>query len=257
MANLRDLLFGYEDGTAITPGEIMVLNTNYTSVGNGGCCYLWTVPAGKTRAVFEMWSGGGSGAGACCCMQGGGAGGGGYAIKAIDVLPGQNIQICAAGSGCCGSYYTGPQGCPSWVCSQGGGGASTWFTCLSGGYTNDRCVTCRYGNSCYTCCSMCSGCGGRVDAGTGTGANQADMVVCGVGGNGHSTQYCHASFHQYAGNGPMQAGPRIGHAGCCARGGSQDWGIFPGGGGLSAQVYGGPCCCGCPGAGGQIYVLYY
>jgi hypothetical protein len=88
MANLRDLLFGYEDGTAITPGEIMVLNTNYTSVGNGGCCYLWTVPAGKTRAVFEMWSGGGSGAGACCCQMGGGAGSGGYLVKS------------------CGSYYT-------------------------------------------------------------------------------------------------------------------------------------------------------
>ena len=257
MANLRDLLFGYEGGTAITPGEFTVLNTNYESIGNGGCCLLWTVPAGKTRAVFEMWSGGGTGAGGCCCMQGGGAGGGGYAVKAIDVVAGQQIQICAAGSGCCGDYYTSINGCPSWVCSQGGGGAPTWFTCLSGGYTNDRCVTCQLGSNCYTCCTMCSGCGGRVDGGTGQGANQADFVVCGVGGNGHSTQYCHGAFHQFAGNGPMTPGPRIGYPGCYACGAGVSWGIFPGGGGLSSQTYGGGCCCGGPGSGGQVYVLYY
>jgi hypothetical protein len=34
-------------------------------------------------------------------------------------------------------------------------------------------------------------------------------------------------------------------------------GTFPGGGGLSAQVYGGSCCYGGPGAGGLVYVLFY
>lgn len=249
MANLRDLLYGYGDGTVIEPGEFTVLNTNYTSVGNGGCCYLWTVPAGVTRAVFEMWSGGGTGGGGCCCMQGGGAGGGGYSIRAVDVAAGQNIQICAAGTGCCGDYYTSINGCASWVCSQGGGGQSTWLSCLTGGYTNDRCVTCQYGSNCYTCCSMCYCCGGRN--------NCADFVIGGTGGNGHSTQFCHGGFHQYAGNGPMQAGPRLSQNGCCRYGGGAAWGLFPGGGGFSSSTGGGPCCCGGPGAGGLVYVLYY
>ena len=257
MATLRDLLFGYGDSVPIEPGEFTVLNTNYTSVGNGGCCYLWTVPAGASRAVFEMWSGGGSGGGGCCCAQGGGAGSGGYAVKAIDVVPGQQIQICAAGSGCCGDYFTSINGCASWVCSQGGSGAPTWLTCLEGGVTNSRCVTCQYGGGCYTCCSMCV-VGGAVPSGVGTANNnQAQFVVCGVSGNGHSTQYCHGEYHQYAANGAMQASPRIAPGGCCRYGGGDAWGIFPGGGGWSSSTGGGACCCGGPGAGGQVYVLYY
>lgn len=249
MANLRDLLYGYEQGEVIEPGEFTVLNTNYTTVGNGGCCYLWTVPSGAKRAVFEMWSGGGSGGGGCCCMQGGGAGSGGYAIKAMDVFPGQDIQICAAGSGCCGGYYTAIQGCPTWVCSLGGGGSTTWLSCITGGYTNSRCVTCQYGANCYTCCSMCYCCGGI--------SNCADFFSPGTTGNGHSTQFCHGEYHQYAANAPMMPGPRIAPGGCCGIGGGNAWGMFPGGGGWSAAVYGGNCCCGGPGAGGMVYVLYY
>jgi hypothetical protein len=33
-------------------------------------------------------------------------------------------------------------------------------------------------------------------------------------------------------------------------------GMFPGGGGLAAQVHSGVCCCGGWGAGGMVYVLY-
>jgi hypothetical protein len=33
--------------------------------------------------------------------------------------------------------------------------------------------------------------------------------------------------------------------------------LFPGGGGMSAQAYGEVCCCGSPGAGGLVYVVYY
>ena len=62
MSNLRDLLFGYGEGTELTPAEFVVYNTSTQSQGNGGQCCLWTAPAGSSYAVFEMWSGGGSGA---------------------------------------------------------------------------------------------------------------------------------------------------------------------------------------------------
>jgi len=54
-----------------------------------------------------------------------------------------------------------------------------------------------------------------------------------------------------------RGGLRNGPNGCCAWGGSQGFGLFPGGGGMSAQAYGEGCCCGSPGAGGLVYVVYY
>ena len=248
--SLRNYLFGYASGTAITPGEFTVWNTNTQTQSNGGACCLWTVPSGVTCAVFEIWSAGGSGAGSCCCMQGGGAGSGGYAIKACTVAAGQTIQICAAGSGYCTNSNSGDCGCCSWVCSTGGGGQPTWSVIVPGGWAVARALTCYYFSSCYTCCSMCWCCGGI--------ASGADFFVPGTTATGIGSQYCYDQGHQYAANAPMVApGPRIGPNGCCAWGGSNGWGIFPGGGGMSAQLYGGGCCCGGPGAGGMVYVMYY
>jgi hypothetical protein len=249
MASLRDYLYGYEAGSTIVPGEFTVWNTSTTTNSNGGFCCLWTVPTGITKAVFEIWSSGGSGGGACCCMQGGGAGSGGYGIKVCTVAAGQQIRICAAGSNCCGDYYCGATGCPSFVCSLGGGGQGTWLSCVEGGFANSRCVTCFYGSNCYTCCSMCWCCGG-------IGTN-VDYYMPGTNGNGHSSQYCYDQYHQYSGTAYGTPGPRIGPNGCCRSGGSDGFGLFPGGGGLSAQTHSGGCCCGSPGAGGMIYVLYY
>tara|TARA_B110000503_G_C7152005_1_gene415632 strand:- start:2691 stop:2984 length:294 start_codon:yes stop_codon:yes gene_type:complete len=97
---------------------------------------------------------------------------------------------------------------------------------------------------------MCSGCGGT--------SNCADLTICGTTGTGFGTQYCAGAYHQYSANGPMQASPRKAPNGCCSFGGISGWGIFPGGGGWSAQQgSSGGCCLGGPGAGGQVYVLYY
>lgn len=250
MPALRDLLYGYGEGTALVPQDFTVFNTNTTTPSNGGFCCLWTVPAGVTYAVFEMWSGGGSGGNSCCCMMGAGAGAGGYAVKGCTVAAGQQIRICAAGSGCCSDSNGGLTGCATFVCSLGGGGQSTWLSCMPGGFCAYPESRCNFYAGCYHCCSMCSCCGGV--------SNNADFNVTGTSGTIHPTQFCFDEGHQFAGNAPFAApGPRIGPNGCCVWGGSQGFGIFPGGGGLTAQSYGGGCCYGGPGAGGLVYVLYY
>jgi len=71
------------------------------------------------------------------------------------------------------------------------------------------------------------------------------------------SQYCHDRGNQMTTGSYGNPGFRNGPNGCCAWGGSQGFGLFPGGGGMSAQAYGEVCCCGSPGAGGLVYVVYY
>ena len=256
--SLRDYLFGYQAGETIEPNEFMVYNTNTRNWENGGRCCLWTVPAGVSYAVFEIWSGGGSGSGVCCCQQGGGSSSGGYAIKGINVCPGDNIQICAAGSGKCtdpSSEY-GCCGCCSHVCNQGGGGSSTWLARVCGGQAQfGPYRRCFYFQNCYGCCSMCWCCGGRTNG-------TFDFCAPGTHGRAHPTQYCYDQGHSATATAPFTAGGfRIGpggcrswHAGCtCAYGNAP----FPGSGGNSAQQYDSKCCGGEPGGGGLVYVVYY
>ena len=257
MSNLRDLLFGYGEGTELTPAEFVVYNTSTQSQGNGGRCCEWTVPQGASYAVFEMWSGGGSGGGARCCRQGGGSGAGGYMVKGCSVTPGQQFRICAAGSGCCtdSTQSGGLCGCCSFVCSQGGGGAGTWLLNQTGGPCVHVETRCNYFANCYDCCPSCYCCRGRSD---GTSGVSPDIVFGGVTGGAHPTQHCYNDGYQTSASAPFTGGGmRMGYGGCCQAGGSAGWGMFPGGGGLSAQVYGGAWCCGSPGAGGMIYVVYY
>jgi hypothetical protein len=252
MASLRNFLYGYGTAAAIEPADFTVFNTNTQSIYNGGFCCLWTVPAGATCAIFEIWSAGGDGGGACCCMQGGGAGSGGYAIKTCTVSAGQQIRICAASSGCCVQNESGRQGECSFVCSLGGGSGSqsgtTWLANVDGGYGVPRNVRCWYYGGCYTCCSMCWCCG--VSSGV-------DFFSPGTTGTGFGTQHCYDQGHMYAATAPMTTGPRIGPNGCCDWGGSCSNFHFPGGGGHSSQGHSGGCCCGTPGGGGMVYVMYF
>ena len=84
MASLRQFLFGYAEETTV-PQELAVYNTSTTSVNNGGRCCLWTVPAGTSYAIFELWGGGASGDGGCCCQMGYPSTSGSYGQKALDV----------------------------------------------------------------------------------------------------------------------------------------------------------------------------
>lgn len=248
MTTLRDLLPGYAPPTSSPPQDFAVYNTNVDSVSNGGRCCLWTVPAGITYAVFEMWSGGGSGSGGCCCMQGGGAGSGGYAVKGCNVVAGEQIRICAAGSGCCRPSNNGFDGYCTFVCSTGGG-ASTWESKVCGGLEPSITSRCNYFEQCYGCCSSCYCCGGRT--------SNVDFSVAGTQGSANPTQFCFGQGWQQTSDAPMMGGMRHGPGGCCGIGGSALFGNFPGGGGFTAQIYGGNCCCGGPGAGGAVYVVFY
>lgn len=257
MANLRDYLFGYEEGAPIEPGEFSVWN-NSRSSSNGGCCCLWTVPTGKSYAVFEIWSGGGSGAGVCCCQQGPGAGSGGYAIKSVSVNPGDTFTICAASSGRCTdpSWQCGCCGCSSYICSNGGGGSPSWKLCVCGGMNTAYDRRCFFMGNCYDCCSMCFCCLGRY--GTSDGNATPDFHVGGTNGSIHPNQYCFGNGYQVTANAPFTAGGfRAGPGGCRSWHGGCGCGMFPGGGGLSAQKFDNQCCGGEHGGGGMVYVVYY
>ena len=246
---LRDLLFGYEEGTSLVPADFSVFNTSTQSTSNGGQCCLWTVPTGVTHAIFEMWSGGGSGGGGNCCRHGGGAGAGGYGVKSCNVVAGQQIRICAASSGCCSAsgQPSGLCGCCTFVCSLDNG---TWLANICGGVCANVETRCFYYSNCYDCCSQCYCCGGI--------GNNVDFFFPGVNGGAHPTQHCVNDGYQVSANAPNTAGGmRMGYGGCCAVGGGNGFGMFPGGGGLSSQTMGGGCCCGSPGGGGMVYVVYY
>ena len=251
MPNLRDLLFGYEEGTVIEPQDFAVYNTSTTTENSGFCC-LWTVPSGVSYAVFELWSGGGGGGVACCCMNGGGGGGGGYGVFACTVAPGQQIRICAAGTTNCSGNTQGQCGNCSFVCSTGGGGQGTWEKKICGGRYTTVESRCNFFNNCYHCCSMCFCCGGQASGGGWS------FCMPGTTGTAHATQFCQGAGKGYAGTAPFAAGgPHVSCSGSWCAGGSAYKGPFPGGGGLSAGVLEGVCCNGGMGAGGLVYVIYY
>mgnify|MGYP006086709475 FL=1 len=258
MSNLRDFLYGYGAGTAVEPSELLVYNTSTGGRANGGQCCCWIVPAGKTYAVFEMWSGGGSGAGACCCQMGGGAGSGGYAVKSVNVTPGDWFTICAAGSGVCTdpSWKTGCEGCSSYICQNGVSSGTSWKLCLCGGRNANVETRCNYHGNCYSCCSSCYCCGGRV--GCSDSNATPDLHYAGRNGTAHVNQYCYGEGYQHTSAAPMTAGGfRLGPGFCRSWHADCGCGQFPGGGGLTANKYDSQCCGGEAGGGGMIYVMFY
>ena len=88
-----------------------------------GCCCLWTIPSGVTRATFELWGAGGNGHGACSCnrcQHYRGAAGGTYNTKTITVTEGNNYTVCAGGVYPCYSQEcNGCEGCSSYVNGSG------------------------------------------------------------------------------------------------------------------------------------------
>ena len=87
--------------------------------------------------------------------------------------------------------------------------------------------------------------------------NNVDFGIASYTGSSQRSQHCGDRGLQFTPVAPMaQSGPRIGPNGCCTRGGDQ-FGSWPGGGGVHGSAYGGGCCCGSPGAEGAVYVVYY
>lgn len=268
MTQLRDLIYGYESGSTIAPAEFTIENTDYWLPQNGGCCYLWTVPAGKSRMVFEMWSGGASGGASCCCMQGKGGHAGGYAKYTVPITPGESISFCAGGTGCGPTNnICGHCGCLSTACSN----TNNWCACQAGGYCMDRNI-CFLGIQCYSCCATCMCCGGLQ---YNNGGGQLCLLHESHGNSTthQASQFCYDYSHQYMGGSygnPSNQRPQ-GTATCCQSCHGGICGSYssccgaacyqsahkPGGGGMTAWTHGGECRCGVPGAGGMIYVVYW
>jgi len=123
----------------------------------------WTVPAGVTKAVFELWGAGGQGSGSCstsCCMTYVGAQGGYYNNSGtVNVSPGWTYQICAGGSRCCQQCCRcGCHGCRSCVagcnismCAMGGHGGCTCGSWRDYCDSRPQCIICaKSGGGCFT-----------------------------------------------------------------------------------------------------------
>jgi hypothetical protein len=246
MADLRTLLYT-DAGEVVVPDlrEVMIANTS-ESAGNGGACCCWCIPEGTSYIKLQIWGGGGGGAGGCCCMQGRPGGSGAYVQKTLtgsQVVPGTYICICAGGSTSSAPSNDGCVGCHSRAIG------CNISMCARGGYQG--CSGCRFYQNCYMCQLMCYNmcC-----------AEGGDFHVNGTRGNAYNSQYCIYNGSQFAPVAPGTiSGPIVGPSGCsciwCCSGYNAS-AVFPGGGGLTAQVFGGGCRCGNYGAAGAVTILY-
>lgn len=156
--------------------------------GNGGCFFnygatcSWTVPAGVTRARFQIWGAGGGSGGGCCCGGSVWGSSGAYASVIIPVTAGTTYTLCAGCAaqtiGCGGNNPGGLRipGCPSFVtgaglcnfCAEGGQGRMGNWMAAYGNLRSCRihCIgfnycgpyMCNNGNDyCYTSSCACTG----------------------------------------------------------------------------------------------------
>jgi len=253
MADLRQFLVNDVGSVQQTNRELQlaIYNTSTPSVTNGGQCCLWTVPAGISWAVFEVWGGGGDGGGACCCMAHYyGPESGAYAKRRLAVTAGQSFCICAGGSGCCSQPCCGTCGFPSWVRCQSDG---TIVNCAAGGCGG--CVLCfrTYQGCTGICFGMCKmGC----DVGT------SDFTQPKIMSQPKASNYCWQNMFEFK-SGPTKykSNLLLGIEHCstsltisgCSPFGQPAW---PGGPGNSATACGGGCCWGGWGSGGLVVVNY-
>lgn len=137
-----------------------VCAANLTS---GACCQ-WTVPAGVTRARFQIWGAGAGSLSGCCC--GGSTHGttGAYASIIIPVVAGCQYTLCAGcacavpirwTTGCtsshaAASYVTGYGLCN--YCAMGGRGINHYFILCNDIGTNES-GYCRWASPDCTCSS--------------------------------------------------------------------------------------------------------
>lgn len=249
MPSLRTLLSDLEPGSyGNSDSKIYVYNSS-TSQLNGGCCCLWTVPAGITRATFEMWGAGGDGQGARCCERSGVTPtAGSYSLVTIDVAEGESYRICAAGSGCCCCCCgIGNTAFTTYVLNNG---TSSLVGCAPGG--KGGCSEMTRGGHCsgYTCCWS-------QQSTEGSG----DITFTGMGGQYFSNNYCNQyQFEMVAGglNSTKQTGDFCVHgpglSGSQAM--CQEFSSWPAGAGAAARVCGGGYCYGQAGAGGLVILTF-
>lgn len=110
-----------------------------------GASCTWTVPAGVTKAQFQLWGPGGGTSGQCCCGGSPYGPSGAYMVASLDVTPGASYTLCAGCAYCCWANQTTPGLCQGdtyvtgpnlSICAQGAVSCySVWHSSL-GNSTN-------------------------------------------------------------------------------------------------------------------------
>ncbi len=254
----------------------------------------WCVPNQCIcRVKFEMWGGGGGGSGTCCCSIAWSGHSGQYsactvcaAVQSVSQLDGCCYDICVANGTCRYPSGGGFDGCKSYIT---GPGLSDFCAC--GGCHGHQC--CHWMDSYFSCrtkksCTGPSCCRTQSEHYT---LNSSDcMEECEKYGKWYwngLTPYIHYDCNPGCGNYCMKkdyhpypamygarygvynamrkhtmatcgrtetlwlTGNNGGLSGDCWRNG------VPGGGGVSAQVFGGGCCCSSEGAHGLVRITLF
>lgn len=255
---------------------------------NCGFCCQWTVPAGVTRARFQLWgAGGGSGAG-CCCGGSPFGSTGAYASVIIPVTAGDTYTLCSGCAFCCFPNYSATAripGCPSFVvgnglnnfCANGGQGRlGTWMSAY-GRQDTMRFSTLNYSGPCickagtdYCFSNSCSSFGiipyvpGASYFGTTTSAT-SPSVVYGIRGmwplicfdSNHYGYQCHPPIYGFEST--SQCNPSYSTGTCCGYNCRAATGYLnvPGAGGSYSHYMGGSTnTCGDMGRMGMVCVTY-
>jgi fibronectin-binding autotransporter adhesin len=134
---LRALAAAVVEALTIYEGSY-VANATFNTPGAGS----WTVPAGVTSAIIELWGGGAGGFAGNAAGDGTGGGGGAYAKKLLTVTPGASLSYVVGSAGTAGTAFpvaalptAGSASTYSTVSAGGGGIGGTGGT-ATGGDTN-------------------------------------------------------------------------------------------------------------------------
>ena len=167
----------------VVTGTLCVYDSTSTYFRCGASC-TWVVPAGATKAKFELWGPGASSGAACCCGYAPYGMSGAYATTIIDVTPGTSYTLCAGCAYCCYAYNdNGPGlvGSPSYVTGTG----LTNFCAVSG-----------CGGILHNLVSMIGKCGITANECKYHGfGNICTGGVCATEGNIHNIRFSESKFY--------------------------------------------------------------
>lgn len=158
---------------ALVGGGAWGQTTTYNS-GSGN----YTVPAGVSEIIVQVWGAGGGGGGSSINNNGGsGGGGGGYAMQVISVTPGQVIPYSVGAGGNAGAANGG---------NGGDGGATTFLTLTADGGKGGGGNAGAIGQGGSATGGAINLTGGNGAQGGGSGGDGGDGANGGNGGNGRT-----------------------------------------------------------------------
>ena len=248
MANLSDYKYGYSSAEKV-PQEVIFYNTS-TNPDNGGICCLWSVPGDVSIITGQLWGGGGSGDANCRCSTGYPGAAGGFAEFTQSVEGGTSLTVCIAGTTIRPTTRSAAvDGFDSYICLE-----NEWCIYAGGGCRG--CVCASLMNTQGLCRNFC--CNNSMASESGfSGTIQNIWYSPGVNSERMVDNCACRNHHQIAPSGygqPARIGVRW-HHDSIGNDGVLD-GLWPGGGGFSAQTQSTTCGHGGAGAGGALYLLF-